>query len=153
VTAERLYKVILGRLNARRLIAGGAIEHPGKHYWAILALHASWLAALWRWVPGREVIVPPLVALALLQPVPLWIIAALGRRWTTRIIVLPDAPLVRTGPYRIFDYPSYLVVALEVPFLALAFGLGRIAAVFGAINAALLLVRTRAEDRALRPDG
>ena len=145
--------MILGRRNARRLIAGGAVEHSGRHYWAILALHASWLAALWRWAPGREVIIPPLVAFALLQPVRFWIIAALGPRWTTRIIVLPGAPLVRTGLYRIFDHPNYLVVALEVPLLALAFGLGRIAAVFGAVNAALVLVRMRAEDRALRPEG
>ena len=77
-------------------------------------------------------------------------IATLGPRWTTRIIVLPDAPLVRTGPYRFVSHPNYMVVIAEIALLPLVFGLWPIALVFTVLNAAVLAVRVREENRALR---
>ena len=74
----------------------------------------------------------------------------MGSRWTTRIIVLPGAPLVRTGPYRFFSHPNYAVVAAEIALLPLVFGLWPIAIVFTALNAAVLAVRIREENQALR---
>jgi hypothetical protein len=52
-----------------------------------------------------------------LQGVRLWILATLGPRWTTRIIVLPGAPLVTSGPYRYSSHPNYAVVAAEIALL------------------------------------
>ena len=75
---------------------------------------------------------------------------ALAARWTTRIIVLPGAPLVRRGPYRLIAHPNYAVVVLEIAILPLVFGLVEVAAVFTLLNAAILAVRIRAENRALR---
>ena len=77
-------------------------------------------------------------------------LATLGARWTTRIIVLPDAPLVRTGPYRFVNHPNYMVVIAEIALLPLVFGLWPIALVFTVLNAAVLAVRVREENRALR---
>jgi methyltransferase len=79
----------------------------------------------------------------------LWVLASLGERWTTRIIVLPDAPLVRRGPYRFIDHPNYLVVVAEILVLPLVFGLWRTALVFSLLNAAVLVIRIRQENRAL----
>ena len=70
-------------------------------------------------------------------------------RWTTRIIVLPEAPLVRRGPYRFFDHPNYVVVVGEIAVLPLVFGLWHVALVFSLLNAAALTVRIRAENQAL----
>ena len=92
----------------------------------------------------------PLLALfAVLQAVRVWIIASLGPYWTTRIITLPDAPLVRCGPYRFLRHPNYLLVAVEIPLLPLAFGAWDIALLFGAANLALLAYRIRVEEAVL----
>ena len=77
-----------------------------------------------------------------------WILASLGERWTTRIIVV-DGPLVRRGPYRFLRHPNYLLVAAEIAVLPLALGLPLYALAFSVLNAAALAVRIRAEDRAL----
>ena len=86
---------------------------------------------------------------AVLQALRIWVLATLGRRWTTRIIVLPGAPLVASGPYRLLSHPNYAVVVGEIAVLPLAFGLPAFAAGFTLLNLALLSVRVRAENKAL----
>ena len=88
---------------------------------------------------------------ALLQLGRIWVIASLGRYWTTRIITLPDAPLVRTGPFRYFRHPNYLLVVAEIAVLPLAFGAVAIAAIFSALNLMLIARRIRIEERVLAP--
>jgi methyltransferase len=85
----------------------------------------------------------------LLQIARIWVIATLGDRWTTRIIIAGEAPLVRRGPYRFVDHPNYWVVIGEIAALPLAFGLWRVALLFSLLNAAVLAIRVRAENRAL----
>jgi methyltransferase len=85
-----------------------------------------------------------------LQAGRLWVIGTLKGRWTTRIIVLPGAPLVRSGPYRFLAHPNYVVVAGEIAVLPLAFGMPAYAAVFSLLNTAVLYVRIKAENEALR---
>jgi methyltransferase len=75
----------------------------------------------------------------------------LGPRWTTRIIVLPQAPLVTGGPFRFVRHPNYLVVIGEIAVLPLVFGLWQVALIFSLLNAAVLFIRIRAEERALGP--
>ncbi len=88
-------------------------------------------------------------AYAALQPLRLWTIATLGPYWTTRIISVPGAPIVRSGPYRILRHPNYAVVCAEIAILPLAFGAIEIAIVFSILNASLLSWRIRVEERAL----
>ena len=86
-----------------------------------------------------------------LQGVRLWVLASLGRYWTTRVITVSGAPLVRRGPYRFMRHPNYLVVIAEIAVLPLIFGAWQIAAIFSALNVALLAHRIRVEDAALAP--
>jgi methyltransferase len=79
------------------------------------------------------------------------VLVSLGRYWTTRIITLPDAPLVQTGPFRYLRHPNYLLVAAEIAVLPLAFGAVAVAATFSALNLALLARRIRIEERVLAP--
>jgi len=149
VTLERLGELWLANRNTRRLLNEGAREHGAGHYPLIVALHASWLLTLW-WLAPRQPIEPLWLALFFLIEIGrLWVLASLGERWTTRIIVLPEAPLVRRGPYRFIDHPNYVVVAAEILVLPLAFGLWRTALVFTLLNAILLTIRIRAENQAL----
>lgn len=153
VTLQRLGELALAERNRRALISQGAREFGAGHYPFVVAVHAGWLVTLWLLAPGRPIYIAPLILFALLQLGRLWVIATLGRRWTTRIIVLPGAPLVRRGPYRWLDHPNYLVVVGEIAALPLAFGLVEVALAFTLLNAAALWVRIRAENRALATFG
>lgn len=150
VTLQRLGELWLSNRNTRRLLAQGAREHSPGHYPLIVAVHVLWLSALWWLAPGRAIYVGWLAIYVLLQLARIWVLATLGPRWTTRIIVLPDAPLIRRGPYRFVNHPNYVVVAGEIAVLPLAFGLWQVALIFTLLNAAILAVRIRAENRALR---
>lgn len=149
VTLQRLVELGLAERNSRRLLADGAKEDAAGHYPFLVGIHMAWLAALWWWAPGRPVDLALLLVFAALQAGRIWVIATLGRRWTTRIIVLPGAPLVRSGPYRYLSHPNYVIVAAEIAVLPLVFGLVEIAAAFSLANAIILWIRIRAEDKAL----
>lgn len=149
VTLQRLIELRLADRNSRRLLAEGAVEFGRDHYVFIVGLHMIWLAALWWWAPGQPIDLALVVLFAMLQLGRVWVIATLGDRWTTRIIVMPGAPLVRTGPYRFLRHPNYLIVTLEIAVLPMVFGLWGIALVFSLLNAVILTVRIRAENRAL----
>lgn len=149
VTLQRLAELVVARRNTARLRAAGAREAGAGHYPVMVALHAAWLAGLWLLAPGRPLAWGFLAAYVLVQPLRLWVLASLGPRWTTRILVLPGAPLVRAGPYRLLSHPNYAVVVAEIALLPLVFGLIWYALVFSLANAALLGVRIRAENAAL----
>jgi methyltransferase len=156
VTAQRLGELVLARRNTRRLLAQGAHEVGAAHYPLIVALHAAWLLGLWylavyRVPAGQSVNLFWLLLFVGLQLARVWVIASLGGRWTTRIIILPGATLVRRGPYRFLSHPNYWVVAGELLVLPLVFGLAWYGLVFTLLNAAVMWIRIRAEAAALEP--
>jgi methyltransferase len=149
VTLQRVGELWLSQRNTRRLLAKGAVEHGRSHYKWIVAVHVAWLAALWVLTPGRPVSLPWLVVYLLVQVARVWVLATLGSRWTTRIITVPGETLVKRGPYRLVDHPNYLVVAAEIAVLPLVFGFWDLAIVFTMLNAAVLFIRIREENKAL----
>ena len=149
VTLQRLGELWLARRNTRRLLAQGAKEYGAAHYPLIVAVHTLWLIALWWRAPERPVYAFWLVLFVLIELARIWVLTTLGPRWTTRIIVLPGATLVRRGPYRFVNHPNYWVVIGEIAVLPLVFGLWQVALVFTLLNAAVLTVRIREENRAL----
>jgi methyltransferase len=153
VTLQRLAELVLARRNTRRLLAQGAVEIAPGHYPAVVALHAAWLSGLWLLALPTAPNLALLIVFGVLQIGRGWVLAALGPRWTTRIVVVPGASLVRSGPYRFVSHPNYLIVAGEILVLPLAFGLPLFAVVFSVLNALVLWVRIRAEDAALRGAG
>ena len=149
VTLQRLGELWLANRNTRRLLSQGAREHAPGHYPLIVAVHALWLATLWWFGPDRPLDIFWLAMFVIVEIARIWVLASLGPRWTTRIIVLPEAPLVRRGPYRFVNHPNYLVVVAEIVVLPLVFGLWPVALIFSALNAAALAIRIRAENAAL----
>jgi methyltransferase len=149
VTLERIAELWLARSNTQRLLAEGAREHAPGHYPPIVAVHAAWLASLWWLALARPIDGFWLALFVLIEIGRIWVLVSLGKRWTTRIIVLPDAPLVRRGPYRFVNHPNYVVVVAEIAVLPLVFGLWEISLLFSVLNAVLLTLRIRAENRAL----
>lgn len=149
VTLERLLELALARRNTLLLLDKGAHEHAPGHYPLIVGVHTLWLASLWWLAPLRPIDGFWLAVFLLLELGRLWVLTTLGRRWTTRIIVLPGAPLVRRGPYRLVNHPNYWVVIGEIATLPLVFGLWQLSLLFTLLNAAVLAVRIRRENEAL----
>jgi methyltransferase len=151
VTLQRLVELYIAHRNTKRLIARGGFEVGSGHYPLIVALHAIWLAGLWYLALNLPVSWPWIFAYLVLEAARGWIIAALGSRWTTRIIVVPGETLVDEGPYKWFRHPNYMVVAGEIFILPMAFGIWWYALLFAAINGALLYWRIKSADEALTP--
>jgi methyltransferase len=149
VAVQRGAELLLAHANTRRLRAQGALEIDAGGYKWIVAVHAGWLAALALIVPPATPPSWPLLGVyGGLQFARVWVIATLGRRWTTRVLVLPGAALVRRGPYRYFRHPNYMIVAGELAVLPLAFGAFGIALAFSLANLGVIARRIRVEDRA-----
>jgi methyltransferase len=147
VAFQRLGELLLAKRNTARLLAAGGQEYGRIQYPFFVLLHGSWLIVLFVAAAPITPINWPLIGFfVILQASRVWVIAVLGRYWTTRIISIADAPLVRRGPYRWCRHPNYLIVALEVTVLPLAFGAWQLALLFTCLNLPLLIWRIRVED-------
>ena len=149
VTLQRAGELVLSHYHTRRLLARGAIEVAPGHYPLMVAVHTAWLIALWVFGHDQPIHIVALIFYLLLQGLRFWVMRTLGPRWTTRIIVLPQAPLVAAGPYRFLSHPNYAVVIGEIAVLPLVLGLPSLAAIFTILNAGVLMIRIRTENRAL----
>jgi methyltransferase len=149
VTAQRLGELVVARRNTRRLLAEGGVERGAEHYPLMVGLHAAWLIGLWVLAWDRPANLAWAGVYVALEGLRIWVLASLGGRWTTRIIVVPGETLVRKGPYRFLPHPNYLVVVGEIAVLPLVFGLTGYAVAFSLLNASLLWLRIRAEEEAL----
>jgi len=149
LVVQRLAELGFAQWNTLRLRAAGGVEFGAAHYPLMVALHAFWLLGLW--VLGHDRVVDPygLGVFILLQAGRLWVLGSLGRRWTTRVIVLPGMTPILRGPYRWLRHPNYLIVIAEIAVVPLALGLPVFALVFSLANAALIAYRIRVENGAL----
>jgi methyltransferase len=150
VALIRLAELAYAQRNTERLLDRGGIEHGAQHYRLFVLLHAAWLIALLAVVPAETSVNWPLIGLfGALQLARIWVIGSLGPYWTTRVITVPNEPLVAHGPYRWCRHPNYVIVAAEIAVLPLAFGAWAVALAFSLLNAALLGHRVRVEEAAL----
>lgn len=145
---QRGAELVLAARNTRRLMVRGAVEHGAGHYPVMVAMHASWLLAICILGWANPVHLGWLAVFAVLQLCRIWVIASLGGRWTTRIIVLNE-PLVMRGPYRWLSHPNYVVVVAEIIVAPMVLGLWPVALVFTVLNALMLRHRIRVESHAL----
>lgn len=156
IALERLVELVVNRRHQRRLVARGAYEAGRGHYPVMVALHTGLLVA----APAEALLLdrsflpwlgwPMLALVVATTAMRWWVIRLLGDRWTIRVWVLPGAPLVTAGPYRLLRHPNYLGVAVEVFALPLVHTAWWTALAFGIGNLWLLAHRIRVEDRALR---
>ena len=155
VGGERLAELRLSARNARWSFRRGGVESGRGHFPPMVALHTGLLAgALVEVVVADRPFLPwlgwPMLALALgSQGLRWWCIATLGVRWNTRVIVVPELPLVARGPYRLLRHPNYVAVVVEGIALPLVHTAWLTAVAFTALNVPLLAVRIRCEERAL----
>lgn len=147
VLAQRLVELWIARRNTARLCAEGGYEVGAEHYPLIVFGHVAWFVGMLLFIPGDADPTWPLLGLyGLLQLFRIWVMVSLGRYWTTRIIVVPNAPLVRRGPYRFMKHPNYLLILAELFVLPAAFGAWWLGLALAVLNAAILTIRIRTEE-------
>jgi methyltransferase len=152
ILIQRGLEELYSQHNTRRLLKEGAFEAGRDFYPVVAVTHLGWIAALATIVPPRaQVHAPPIAAFLVLQVARYWIVANLGRFWTHRILTLPGAPIVTTGPYRLLRHPNYAVTLAETLLLPLAFGEVALALIFTVLWGAVLHYKIGLEDRALAP--
>lgn len=155
VAAERLAELVVSKRNAAWSLARGGVETGRGHYPVMVVLHTGFLAAMLVEAFVRRPEVPPGLAWSMLalvvasQALRWWCIATLGRRWNTRVIVVPGLAPVTAGPYRFLPHPNYVAVVVEGIALPLVHACWWTALGFTVLNAALLTVRIRVEAAAL----
>lgn len=156
VALERVAELAVSRRNTAWALARGGVEHGAGHYPAMVLLHAALLAgAVGEVAVAHRPFVPllgwPMLLLVLAsQGLRWWCISTLGRQWSTRVVVVPDLERVGRGPYAVTRHPNYVAVVVEGAALPLVHSAWLTAIVFTVVNAALLTVRIRVENAALR---
>ncbi len=155
VGVERLAELVVSTRNLRWSRDRGGVETGAGHYPAMVVLHTALLAGclVEVWSLDRPFVPalgwPMLAVVLAAQALRWWCIATLGRQWNTRVVVVPGAPRISSGPYRYLRHPNYVAVVAEGVALPLVHTAWLTAVVFSVLNAALLGVRIRAESRAL----
>ena len=157
VSVQRLLELRLSARNRHRLLSRGGREVRPETYRTMVALHALFLVSLaiesfpWR-VPMDSRTVGCLAALGAVTFLRYWAIASLGEYWNTRVVVVPGARVVRSGPYRFLRHPNYLVIVLEFLILPVLMRAPATLVLFSLANLAVLRQRIRIEEEALRRD-
>ncbi|WP_066902569.1 isoprenylcysteine carboxyl methyltransferase family protein [Mycolicibacterium houstonense] len=153
VAVERVIELVVSKRNLRWSKSQGGKEFGAGHYPVMVALHTGLLvgSVLEARRRPKPVLSPTMVAVVLAaQALRWWCITTLGKQWNTRVVVVPGAPRVVDGPYRLLPHPNYVAVVTEGAALPLAGGAWITAAVFSIANAALLRTRIRVENEALQ---
>ena len=155
VGLERVAELVVSQRHLRWAMSRGGVEAGRGHYPVMVALHTGLLVGcLVEVVTLDRPFVPPLgwamlAVVVLSQALRWWCIATLGPQWNTRVVVVPGLRLVRSGPYRWLRHPNYVAVVAEGIALPLVHSAWLTAVIFTLLNAGVLTVRIRCEDRAL----
>lgn len=147
---QRLMELYVSSRNQKWLESQGAIEYGKEHYPYMIALHTLFIGSLiaeYRFGGPKQIDFAFLIIYILLLSFKIWVLSSLGRYWNTKIFRVPGASPVMKGPYKLFKHPNYFVVVCEVAIIPLVFHLYYTAVVFSILNAAMLWVRLKVENR------
>lgn len=147
---QRLTELYISSKNEKWLLAQGAVEYGQKHYPYMVAMHTLFIVSLiteYILLPGHLISFVFLYLLVILLGFKYWIISSLGTYWNTKIYRVPGTGPVKKGPYKIFKHPNYVDVVCEIAIIPLVFHLYYTAIIFSLLNAAMLFVRIRVENK------
>ncbi|MFK8882526.1 isoprenylcysteine carboxyl methyltransferase family protein [Bacillus velezensis] len=154
LAAQRIAEMIVARRNEQKVKKQGAVEYGERHYPFLVLMHVFFFVSLTAEVAAFQKTLSPrwaaiICIILFVQGIRYWALLSLGRYWNTKILVVPDAELVRKGPYKWMKHPNYAVVILEFIFLPLLYGAYWTLFLFSILNACMLTVRIRVEEKAL----
>lgn len=155
LAAQRVLELAWNKRNLSRLLSQGGRLVEGDGFRFIVPVHVAWFLSLLaehHWAPWAGTwsgTVPLLAVAGLAEALRLWTMATLGRRWTTRVVVVPGETLVQRGPYRWFSHPNYVAVSILLAAFPFAFGLWATGTLASLANLLALRHRVRVEEKAL----
>jgi len=147
---QRFTELYISKRNEKWLLSQGAIEYGREHYPYIVALHTLFIVSLiveYYLTGGQPMSYIFLLLFVLLLTFKYWVLSSLGLYWNTKIYRVPGAVAVRKGPYKLFKHPNYVDVVLEIAIIPLVFHLYYTAVIFSVLNAIMLSVRIKVENK------
>ena len=149
VIFQRLLELVVARRNETWARSQGAVEYGQSHYPFIVALHTLFIISMIAeyWIKPGDFSMILLIIFLLLISFKIWTISSLGKYWNTKILRIPNSLFVKKGPYKLFKHPNYFIVICEIIVIPMVFNLYITAIVFTLLNAAMLTVRIREEER------
>lgn len=154
IIAQRLIELVIARRNELYIKSQGGYEVGASHYPVMVALHTGWFISMIaehvftsRGISELWILWGGLFLLSQLGRI--HVITTLGKFWNTRILILPNAKLVRQGLYKYLRHPNYWIVRTEIFVVPMLFNLWITAVLFTVANYFMLRVRIQAEDEAL----
>lgn len=148
----RIGELVLSKSNAKWLLQNGAVEYGNRHYPFIVTLHVLFIISIIIEYTARQTVsfnIFMLIFYFSLITFKAWVILSLGKFWNTRIYHIPHMPLVKKGPYNYFKHPNYLIVVAEIAVIPMIFHLYFTAITFTLLNAIILFVRIKEENKIL----
>jgi len=156
IIIQRLTELVIAKRNEKWLREHGAVEYGQDHYKYIVLLHTMFFVSMLIEYNFRErhldfsvINYLFLVIFILLQIMRIWVLISLGKYWNTKILRIPDSVLISKGPYRYFKHPNYIIVVCEIFVIPLIFDLYYTAVIFSVLNAVMLKVRIKEENKVL----
>jgi methyltransferase len=149
---QRISELFLAKSNEKFIIAKGGKVLPEKNYLFMVLLHTSWLIIILYYCFFASLTftsTPFAIFLVLFlvgQSFRIIAIKTLGRRWSTRVMILPEAPAINSGLFNYLRHPNYVGVIIEIAALPLMAGLWQLAVIFSLINGVILFFRIRFEE-------
>ena len=156
IIIQRLTELVIAKRTEKWLREHGAVEFGQEHYKYIVLLHTMFFLSMLIEYIFRErhldfsvINYLFLVIFILLQIMRIWVLISLGKYWNTKILRIPDSVLISKGPYRYFKHPNYIIVVCEIFVIPLIFDLYYTAVIFSVLNAVMLKVRIKEENKVL----
>ena len=149
VIIQRLLELVVARRNENWARSKGAVEYGQDHYPYIVLLHSLFLGAIFAefWIKGGTFNIIFLLIFLVLISLKIWVISSLGKYWNTKILRIPNSIFIKNGPYKLFKHPNYFIVVCEIISIPMVFGLHVTAIVFTVLNAIMLTIRIREEEK------
>lgn len=148
----RIAELFIAKSNEKWMRKNGAVEYGREHYPFMVSMHTLFFIALITEYCLQDVhrhIGILIVFYCLLIILKFWAIGTLGKFWNTRILRIPGISLIAKGPYKYVKHPNYIIVVVEIAVIPLSFHLYYTAVIFSLLNAAMLYVRIKVENKAL----
>ncbi|MEH7418228.1 isoprenylcysteine carboxylmethyltransferase family protein [Neobacillus drentensis] len=154
IVIQRIVELFVAKRNEIWMKNQGAVEFGEKHYKFMVLIHMMFFISLFTETlllkRGISALWPVFLCLfALAQVVRIWVITSLGKFWNTKVLVLPNARIVRKGPYRFLKHPNYVVVGMELLAAPMLFNAYFTAILFTVLNTIILMIRIPIEEKAL----
>ena len=145
----RLLELVVAKRNETWARKRGAVEYGKSHYPFIVLLHMLFIISMIAefMYNGGTFHLWIFLAIIFLAALKVWTIASLGKYWNTKILRVPGSVFIKKGPYKLFRHPNYFIVICEILLLPMVFNLYFTAILFSVLNAVMLTVRIREEEK------